>query len=124
MPIDKAKQHYVPQFYLKLFSPEKDGEYVYCYDKENRKAFRTNVRQVCFEIGFNEDAKKPIKPIEDAFSLFERECSKIFWKVINAQDLHVLNIKEFADFVVFLLLFKQRTKKRREIVSFARKNLA
>ncbi len=121
MPKEKAKQHYVPQFYLKLFSPEKNGKYVYCHDKKNRNAFRTNVSQVCFEVGFYENAKKPSKPIEDAFSLFERECSKVFGKVIDAQDLRVLNIKEFADFVVFILLFKQRTKKRREIVSYARK---
>jgi hypothetical protein len=121
MTKEKARQHYVPQFYLKLFSPEKNGIYVYCYDKKNKKTFRTNVSQVCFEIGFYEDAKKPSKPIEDAFSLFERECSKVFAKVINAEDLHVLDIKEFSDFVVFMLLFKQRTKKRRKIVSYARK---
>jgi len=118
---NKRKQHYIPQFYLKLFSPKKDGNYVYCYDKKNKRSFRTNVSQVCFEIGFYEDAKKLNKPIEDAFSLFERECSKVFAKIITAEDLHVLSIKEFSDFVVFMLLFKQRTKKRREIVSVARK---
>ena len=107
--------------FTRALSPEKDGDYVFCYDKKNQKSFRTNVSQVCFEVGFYEDAKKPKKPIEDSFSLFERECSKVFGKVIDAQDLHVLDTKEFADFVVFMLLFKQRTQKRRQIVSFARK---
>jgi hypothetical protein len=41
-------------------------------------------------------------------------------KIINAEDLHVLGIEKFENFVEFMLLFKQRTKKRREIVSYAR----
>jgi hypothetical protein len=62
-----SRQHYVPQFYLKLFSPEKDGDYVFCYDKKKRNAFRTNVRQICYEIGFNSDVNKPNKLVEKAF---------------------------------------------------------
>jgi hypothetical protein len=121
MSNEKIKQHYVPQFYLRLFSPEKRGNYVYCYDKENKESFRTNVRQICYENGFNEEENKPNKPIEDAFSVYETACSTLFSKVINAKDLSVLNEKEFANFLGFLLLFKQRTKKRRDIVSHARK---
>jgi hypothetical protein len=121
MSKEKIKQHYVPQFYLRLFSPEEKGNYVYCYDKENKKSFRTSVRWVCYENGFYDDENKTIKPIEEAFSIYEKECSTLFSKVINAEDLSILNIVELANFLAFLLLFKQRTKKRRDIVSYARK---
>lgn len=118
---EKIKQHYVPQFYLRPFSSEEKGNCIYCYDKMNKKAFKTSVRQVCYENGFYQDKTKPSKPIEDAFSIYEKECSTLFGKVINAEDLHILTEVELAEFIGFLLLFKQRTKKRREIVSQARK---
>ncbi len=118
---EKARQHYVPQFYLKLFSTEKNGNCVYCYDKENKRAFKTNVKALCSEIGFYENANKPNKPIEEAFSIQEGECSRIFRKVIGAEDMRVLTQVELAEFLGFLVLFKQRTRKRRDIVSQARK---
>ena len=117
---EKVKQHYVPQFYLKLFSQEKNGNHVYCYDKEKKKPFRTNVRRLCYEIGFYEVANMPNKPIEEAFSIQERECSRIFRKIINAEDMRILTETELAEFLGFLVIFKQRTKKRREIVTKAR----
>ena len=118
---NKIKQHYIPQFYLRLFSPKEKGHYVYCYDKATKKSFRTSTRQVCYENGFYEDKNKPIKPIEDAFSICEKESSALFRKVIKAEDLRVFTAIELAMFLGFLLLFKQRTKKRRGIVAQARK---
>ena len=118
---EKVRQHYVPQFYLKFFSPIKNGNYVYCFDKKSKKSFKTNVRRLCYEIGFYEVANKPRKPIEGAFNNQETECSKIFKKVINTEDMRVLTMAELAEFLGFLVVFKQRTKKRREIVTQARK---
>lgn len=118
---EKAKQHYVPQFYLKLFSPNGKSNYVYCYDKETGKSFKTGIRSICREIGFYENEHKSDKSIEDAFSIAERECSNLFSKIVNAEDLSVLNMVELSGLLVQLLLFKQRTKKRRNIVSIARK---
>jgi hypothetical protein len=118
---ERAKQHYVPQFYLRLFSPEEKGDCVYCYDKANKKSFRSSTRQICFENGFYEDKNKTNKPIEKAFSICEKECRVLLSKIVRAEDLSVLNTKEFADFLAFLLLFKQRTRKRRDIVGYARK---
>ena len=118
---EKARQHYVPQFYLKLFSTEKTGSYVYCFDKENKRAFKTNVKALCSEIGFYENANKPNKPIEDAFSIQEGECSRIFRKIIGTEDMRTLTEIELAKFLGFLVILKQRTRKRRDIVSQARK---
>lgn len=117
---EKEKQHYIPQFYLKLFSPEERGNYVYCYDKENNKSFKTSIRKICYEIGFYENKHKNHKPIEDAFSIAETECSILFKKVIDAEDLSILNMLEFSGLIDCLLLFKQRTRKRRNIVRVAR----
>lgn len=117
---EKEKQHYVPQFYLKLFSPEERGNYVYCYDKENNKSFKTSIRKICYEIGFYEDEHKNHKPIEEAFNLAETNWGFLFKKVIDSEDLSTLCFSEFSDLIVCLLLFKQRTKKRRNIVRKAR----
>lgn len=118
---ERKKQHFVPQFYLKFFSPEEKGTNVCCYDKENEKSFTTSTRDICREIGFYENEHKKKKPIEEAFSVAERESNILFLKVIEAEDLSVLDISEFSKLLTCLLLFKQRTKKRRNIVSDARK---
>lgn len=121
---EKAKQqrqHYVPKFYLKLFSTEKNGTFVYCYDKKTNGARKVSVKRLCSEIGFYESPNKPNKPIEDAFSIQESQCGNLLRKVINAADLRALTLIEFAEFLNFLVILKQRTKKRRDIVSQARK---
>lgn len=115
----EQKQHYVPQFYLKHFSPEEDGSYVYCYDKKKKASFTTSTEDICQEINFY-DSKHGEKSVEDAFAIGEGYWSILFRKVIDAEDLSVLNMEEFAGLLGFILLLKQRTKKRRDIVSLAR----
>ena len=115
----KQKQHYVPQFYLKHFSPEEDGSYVYCYDKEKRISFTASTRDICQEISFY-DSKYSEKSVEGAFAIGERYCSTVLGKVVDANDLSVLSMEEFAGLLGFLLLLKQRTRKRRDIVGLAR----
>lgn len=118
---EKEKQHYIPQFYLRKFSPREKQNYVYCFDKENGNSFITSVRDMCYEIGFYENQHKSKKPIEEAFSFAEKECSTLFRKVIDYEDLTILRVNEFSGLLVCLLIFKQRTKKRRDVISDARK---
>jgi Protein of unknown function (DUF4238) len=42
--------HYVPQYYLKGFSP--DGKSIWAFDKEDGRAFRTQVKSIANETGF------------------------------------------------------------------------
>lgn len=113
----KQKQHYVPQFYLRNFSPEENKQHVFCYDKINNNSFTSSIRDICREINFYDSTEKSV---EYAFMGAEGYWSRIFGKVIDAEDLFVLDEEEFFLLLVFLVFTKQRTKKRRDIVSSAR----
>lgn len=115
----KEKQHYVPQFYLRKFLTEEDGRYVYCYDKINNKSFTTSIRNICQEINFY-SSKRGVKSLENTWGQSENYWSPLFKKLIDAEDLTVLDMEEFAGLLGFLLLIKQRTRKRRYIISYAR----
>jgi len=120
MTKENVKQHYVPQFYLRLFSSNAKGNSVFCYDKKTTKTFKIKIKKICYENGFYENENKKKKPIEDAFSFADKEASRLFNKVIDAEDLSVLNMNELSSLICCLLLLKQRTRKRRNIVRVAR----
>lgn len=50
------KQHYVPQFILRQFLSEKDGERVAVYDKHDDKTFVTSIKNIMAERRFNDFA--------------------------------------------------------------------
>lgn len=114
-----TRQHYVPQFYLRYFS-FKNSDSVFCYDKINKKSFTTNIRDICHEINFY-SPKQDEESLEKAFSECESYWNFLFKKAIDSEDLSVLNTEEFGGLLTFLVLQKQRTVKRRKIVSSARK---
>lgn len=119
MPQKKTRQHYVPQFYLKYFAIG-NSDNVFCYDKINKKSFQTNSRDICCEINFY-SPKQAEESLEKVFSECESYWNFLFKKVIESEDLSILNTEEFAGLLIFLVLQKQRTMKRRKLVSSARK---
>lgn len=48
-------KHYVPQFYLKGFSETENSPYIWTYDKNSRRSFRTNIRNIAQETNFYSD---------------------------------------------------------------------
>lgn len=84
-------QHYVPQFYLKLFSA--DGKSIYAYDRKNEIHFTPSIESICrknylYETKW-EDAVPElgnyIQPniIEHTFSRQEGEWSTLFRRLIE-----------------------------------------
>jgi hypothetical protein len=72
-------QHYVPRFYLKQFSIRKGKEqYVYCFDKSQRKQFEVNIRRVGCEsyfytaAGADQTTEEVLRKIESKFSVIYR----------------------------------------------------
>jgi hypothetical protein len=45
-------QHYVPQSYLRRFSPQEKLGAIYCFNKQNERVFFSNTRNIANEIGF------------------------------------------------------------------------
>ena len=89
-------QHYVPQSYLRYFSPDRNK--IFVFDKFNQKEFQSNVRNVASErafYDFPEDITQPehIQIIEEFLSGLEKEQDKLLKhlqkKIYNIFDLRL-----------------------------------
>ena len=67
----KKRQHYVPQFYLKGFSPVEAPEYIYSYSISRRHVYGPqHVREVAHEryfynLGLNQAIEDALSKLED-----------------------------------------------------------
>ncbi|AKB32417.1 hypothetical protein MSSIH_1727 [Methanosarcina siciliae HI350] len=97
--------HYVPKFYLRLFSTMKKKEYyIYTFDKYTMKNFRTNIENVACENYFYDIIKgSPPSFYEQAFLAFEAkesEFGRVCKKIKSLKDYSQLSGDEkgvFAD---------------------------
>ena len=80
-------QHYVPRFYLKNFSidPSKDSPQLYCYDKPDRRTFRTATKNVAGEQYFYDSSGD--QPFEDFLAKIEGEFADAYRKILNYKNL-------------------------------------
>lgn len=106
----KIRQHYVPQFYLKQFSREKNREhYIWCYDKETGQVFKTNIKNIGMEKYFYH--KNDV--FENALSIMEGYSSKIY-KIIQEKPISALTREEKQLFAELVYLQDTRTRKARD----------
>jgi len=114
-----AKNHYVPQFYLRNFSPTKGGDDIIVY-KRNEKPFRSNIINIASSNDFysvkDEKTGKKDTTIEKFFSQLEGAAKPIIEKLIcekNA-DMTEDNRIVLTHFMGFLFVrnqvFRQKTK--------------
>jgi len=103
-------QHYIPRFYLKQFSKEKNGEYyVWCYNLKSSKVFKANISKVCKENWFYDKHNV----FENVLSVIEDQHSKIY-KFIRDNPIYPLTELEKRIIMEFIYLTHARTRKARE----------
>lgn len=106
----KKGQHFIPRFYLKRFSTERNGEYyIWCYNKKTSKIFEANITKVCKENWFY--GRDNI--IEDGLSILEGHHSKIY-KYIQTNPIYALTELEKRTIMEFVYATHARTRKARE----------
>ena len=105
----KKGQHYIPRFYLKRFSTERNGEYyIWCYNTKTGNIFEANITNVCKENWFyGRDSF-----IEYGLSVLEGHHSKIY-KYIQNNPIYALVEIEKRIIMEFVYVTQARTRKAR-----------
>lgn len=102
---DNKKQHYVPKFYLKNFSVNKDDTNIGLYNKSNNKFIEKvplkNQAYQDYFYGKDLEVEKEITSIENAFSQILRE-------IIEREDIPPSNIQ--AHKILYLYTFLQSAR--------------
>jgi len=98
------KQHYVPKFYLKLFSQK--SKYLWIYNLKSKESFQVPIKNLCYEKYFY--AKN--LEFEKALSLIEQKQAETLHKLVDAQDFANFGHEDFYHIRLFLLLQSSRTK--------------
>jgi len=110
-------EHYVPQFYLRNFARQKGRDYlISCFDKANKNTFTVNIRKIGAERKFYDISTDVEQEFEKELSKLEGELNLAYRKLIDSQDLEVLNKKEKMSIASFLALQFIRTKENRETI--------
>ncbi len=109
-------QHYVPQFYLKNFAVKsKNNHLLFCYDKEEKRVFQTDVSNIaCEKYFYDEDIDKEQKLEKDLASL-EGLFSKSLQDLIECRDLTKLSVN--TRFIISLFISIQLLRSKEERIS-------
>jgi len=104
------KQHYVPQFYLRQFSP--DRKLIYAYNLERKKGFRINIKNICQENYFYDETTE----LEQILGKLEEKQRGIINKIIEESNVSFLETEERFYLDLFVLMQFTRTKKSKDFV--------
>lgn len=114
-------QHYVPQFVLKHFCPDKKPQ-IYAFDKEKEKVIRTNIKNVASESGFyNFDTGDEQHSIEPMLTMLETEASHVIKKIIKEKSLAEVSPEERFVLSTFIAVQFLRTKNVRNNIELMNK---
>jgi len=103
---EKKKQHYVPRFYLKLFSWD-DKKAINIYNINNQKIILGgNLKNQCCEPYFYGQNST----VESAFGDLENIASRIINQIISSNSAPKLGTKEYHTILTYVLLQLSRTK--------------
>jgi len=106
-------EHYVPRFYLGSFAIRNERKSLYCFDKTTSKEFISKIENIAREKCFY-DITLSDKTIEKALARLESGFGAVYNKLITAQDLNRLNLKERVFMAIFVATQELRTKEWRE----------
>ena len=107
-------QHYVPQFILRNFK-SREGDFVWCYDKSNRKIFEPNISKIASESYFYDWIKgNPENSLETKLSEIESETALIISEIISNNSLTSLSLTDKEKLSHFISIQLLRTKNQLE----------
>lgn len=89
---DNKRQHYVPRFYLRGFTPANE-EYLYVFDKKENTIFRKNIQEICeqnYYYSFYENEEYNFM-LEEHLSKKEYEFSGAFSNIIENIEGYYFN---------------------------------
>jgi len=117
------KQHYVPQFYLKKFrvnqnEPAESGTQIWCYDKKQRKSYRSGIREIVQQVGFYDytnPATGETVSIEKNLSQLESKFKVVLDRVLSARQLPT-DYRARRDLARFIAYQSFRTLGTRELL--------
>lgn len=92
-------QHYVPQFYLRNFSTNQNGNYkIWCFDKSTLRSFQTNPKNVAQENRFydfeNEEGESV--SLENQLSIMEKEFKDAIYEICSDPSQNTLETNKLA----------------------------
>ncbi len=106
-------QHYVPQFLLNNFTVGKKPQ-IWVFDKQSRKKFKTNIKNVASETKFYnfsfEDTELTIEP---ALAEIEAKAAKLIKMIVKNERIAHLDDNDKIFLSHFLALQFTRTKEHR-----------
>ncbi|MEP7247910.1 MAG: DUF4238 domain-containing protein [Gammaproteobacteria bacterium] len=107
-------QHYVAQSYLRHFACER-GKHpkIWCYDKANRKAFKTNIRNVAGENYFYDDATEASQPFEALLGQAEANFANARRCLVELSDAQDMSESDRVVISIFVALQLVRTPEHR-----------
>lgn len=103
-------QHYVPKFLLRNFGLGKK-HHVWVYDKQTRRSFQTNAKNVASENRFYDfefDGK--IYSLESGLSGIESNTKPVIERILHEDSLSALDARDRATLASFLAVQFMRTK--------------
>ena len=101
------KQHYVPKFYLKQFSQDK--QYICNYLIKSKKSFENKIKNLGHSDYFYGKNYGSLE-LEKKLGQIEQEDSKILGVLIDKQNLNFLTKKDYHYLLSFVMLQYTRTK--------------
>jgi len=104
---EQKKQHYIPRFYFKLFSPNKRS--IEVYNLKSKNAYSGSYRKLCTKNYFYSKRGE----VETSLSSIEGESSKVINKLIGTHDISSLTIEDAFTICAFLAFQNYRTEKEK-----------
>lgn len=123
--VEKVKmQHYVPRVYLQNFCTQEGDNYIInCYDKTDSHKFKTDIKNVAMEKFFYDTDKDVNQEVEKSLGDIEGSFNTVYQKLVENEDLTVLNEEERGVISSFVATQLIRTKEYREGYEFSIKSL-
>jgi hypothetical protein len=108
-------QHYVPQLYLRQFSPDRRAKnpQIYSFDKTNQHLNRPSIRNVAAEFQFYELGDHGI---EKTFQQIEDQLVGPYRRLLEIERLHDVTAEEAVATAIFLAVQWVRTREHRAML--------
>lgn len=109
------KQHYIPQFYLKHFSQDKNKLWMYDKQSNNAKNIKwLTTKSIAFENNFYtyESIEKTNETLEDMFCQMEALAANVIDKITNGVEINQQEKADISVFYGFLWLRTPQSKKK------------
>jgi len=113
---EKISQHYVPRLHLRRFPSKHGKDTVYCFDKQNKRSFRTSVSNIAAEDFFYDDKTELVPEVENFLEKLERRTGGPYSKITENENLSCLKNKEKTTLALFLGIQMVRTPGTRSSV--------